>query len=151
MVKFKGFGCFPVSRHFPNSVTPPLPYSKDLVVSLFLDTFGKGWKVRTFPSELSAIGAKWGVWSLPVRTASSHQSILAKPAEGRPRPSGDDGDDDDSDDHDHHGAKHWGREQKTGSPAVPRHKKFTGGTRSPHRADWCTCPVGIGVHGRVCI
>ena len=29
----KGFGRFPVSRHFQNSVTPPLPYSKDFVVS----------------------------------------------------------------------------------------------------------------------
>ena len=38
------FGCkefchFPVSRHFPYSVTLSLPYSRDFIVFLFLDTF----------------------------------------------------------------------------------------------------------------
>ena len=38
-------------------------------------------------SELSAIGAKRGVRSLPMRTVPSRRSTKAQPAEGRPGPS----------------------------------------------------------------
>ena len=48
---------------------------------LFLDTFGKGWKVCRFVD----------VRNLPVKTLSSRRSTSAKPTEGRPGPSGDDG------------------------------------------------------------
>ena len=55
----------------------------------------EGWKVGSFPSELNDAGAKRGIRSLPVKSVSSRQSILAQPAEGQPRPSDDADDDDD--------------------------------------------------------
>ena len=53
----------------------------------------EGLKVGSFPSKLSATGAKQGVRSLPVKIAASQRSTLALRAEGRPGPCNDHGND----------------------------------------------------------
>ena len=69
----KGFDCFPVSRHFPNSVTHPCHIQdfdvspvfrhlslKETVARLEVGKVRRleGWEAGRFPSELRAAGAK---------------------------------------------------------------------------------------------
>ena len=65
---------------------------------------------QTVPSELSAVGAKRGVRSVPMRTVPSRRSTQAQPAEGRPGPSDDDDDDGDVDDEEEEDDDDDGRE-----------------------------------------